>query len=177
MGKGLKAALRSQQSRLRIKEKAQIAAQAALRKGRNASSQSDQIASTPRSKGKGKEKQFLANQQPTIPFRLTDEILLVGEGNFSFTRALALNPSSVLDSLPPRNITTTTYDTEQECYRKYHDAEEIVQMLKRRGVEVLFRVDATKLEKVQRFKGRKWDRIVWNFPHAGVCQGAFLHQK
>jgi len=177
MGKGLKAALRSQQSRLRIKEKVQLAAQAALHKGRNASSRSDQIASTPRLKGKGKEKQFLANQQPTIPFRLTDEILLVGEGNFSFTRALALDPPSVLDSLPPRNITATTYDTEQECYRKYHDAEEIVQMLKRRGVEVLFRVDATKLEKVQRFKGRKWDRIVWNFPHAGMCQGAFLHQK
>jgi len=177
MGKGLKAALRSQQSRLRIKEKVQIAAQAALHKGKKASSRSEQVASAPRSKGKGKEKQFLANQQPTIPFQLTDKILLVGEGDFSFTRALALDPPSVLDSLPPRNITATTYDTEQECYRKYHDAEEIVRMLKSKGVEVLFGVDATKLEKIQGLKSRKWDRIVWNFPHAGVCQGAFPHQK
>jgi len=177
MGKGLKAALRSQQSRLRIKEKVQIAAQAALHKGKKASSRSEQVASAPRSKGKGKEKQFLANQQPTIPFQLTDKILLVGEGDFSFTRALALDPPSVLDSLPPRNITATTYDTEQECYRKYHDAEEIVRMVKSKGVEVLFRVDATKLEKIQGLKSRKWDRIVWNFPHAGVCQGAFPHQK
>jgi len=174
MGKGLKAALRSQQSRLRIKEKVQTAAHAALHKGKKASSRSEQVGSTPRLKGKGKEKQLMANEQPTIPFRLTDKILLVGEGDFSFTRALALGPPSILDSLPPRNITATTYDVEQECYRKYHEAEEIVQMLKRRGVEVLFGIDATKLEKIQRFKGRKWDRIVWNFPHAGVCQSTFL---
>jgi 25S rRNA (uracil2634-N3)-methyltransferase len=50
---------------------------------------------------------------------------------------------------------------------KYPDAQIIVQGLREKGVEVLFDVDATKLEKVSALKGRKWDRIVWNFPHAG----------
>ena len=175
MGKGLKAALKLQQSRLKAKEKARIAVHTAVLKGKRAFSRTESVAPTPRSKGK--EKQSLANQRPTIPFQPADKILLIGEGNFSFARALALVPPSVLDSLPPRNITATTYDTEQECYRKYHDAEEIVEMLRHRGVEVLFGVDATKLEKIQRFKGRKWDRIVWNFPHIGVYQAAPLYQN
>jgi len=33
--------------------------------------------------------------------------------------------------------------------------------------EVLFGIDATKLQKHPVLKGRRWDRIVWNFPHAG----------
>ncbi|KAF5368540.1 hypothetical protein D9758_002477 [Tetrapyrgos nigripes] len=112
-----------------------------------------------------------ATRRPTIPFRPTDTILLIGEGNFSFTRALVLHPpasvNSGLDHLPPRNVTATAFDSEEECYEKYPGAEEIVRGLKEKGVEVRFGVDATKLERVSGFKGRKWDRIVWNFPHAG----------
>ncbi|KAF5352843.1 hypothetical protein D9756_006104 [Leucocoprinus leucothites] len=164
MGKGLKAALQSQQSRLKAKEKAQAAAHAAVLKGRKPSIKGKAI---PESKAKGKEKPLMPNQRPTIPFVSTDRILLIGEGNFSFARALVIYPPSTLDNLPPNNVTATAYDTEQECYEKYPDAEEIVAALRDRGVEILFGVDATKLEKVHGFKGRKWDRIVWNFPHAG----------
>jgi len=72
-----------------------------------------------------------------------------------------------LESLPAKNITATAYDTEEECYAKYPDAEAIVKTLEDKGVEILFGVDATKLGKVAALKGRRWDRIVWNFPHAG----------
>ncbi|KIJ22195.1 hypothetical protein PAXINDRAFT_58713, partial [Paxillus involutus ATCC 200175] len=116
-------------------------------------------------KGKGKGKGPI--RQPTIPFKPTDKILLIGEGNFSFARALLVDPPSALEHLPPANVTATSYDSEEECFSKYPDAKEMVDTIKQCGVEVLFSIDATKLQKYSVFKGRRWDRIVWNFPHAG----------
>ncbi|KAJ7742197.1 hypothetical protein B0H14DRAFT_471394 [Mycena olivaceomarginata] len=72
-----------------------------------------------------------------------------------------------LEHLPARNVAATAYDTEAECYDKYPEAADIVQDLRAAGAEVHFGVDATQLGKTSSFKGRKWDRIVWNFPHAG----------
>ena len=95
----------------------------------------------------------------------TNRILLIGEGNFSFARALILHSS--LRHLPAVNLTATAYDSEEECFEKYPEAREIVQGLKERGVEVLFNVDATALEKCKALKGRRWNRVAWNFPHAG----------
>ena len=109
-------------------------------------------------KGKGK-------RRSTVPFQETDRILLIGEGNFSFARSLILHSS--LRHLPAVNLTATAYDSEEECFEKYPEAREIVQGLKERGVEVLFSVDATALEKCKALKGRRWNRVAWNFPHAG----------
>jgi 25S rRNA (uracil2634-N3)-methyltransferase len=146
----LKSTLQSQQSRLKNKQKAEHATH---------------VAEQNRKKSNGKRR--AQPLRPTVPFDPTDRILLIGEGNFSFARALTFNIPASMKSLPPGNITATTYDTEDDCYVKYPDAQAIVQGLKEKGVEVLFDVDATKLQKVSAFKGRKWDRIVWNFPHAG----------
>lgn len=160
MGKGLKAALKSQQSRLKAKEKAQKAAHAAELKGKKPFTETSSLSI--KSKGKGKEKDVPQNQRPTIPFQPTDKILLVGEGNFSFTRALVVHPppGSGLEYLPPGNLTATAYDSEEECYEKYPEAEDIVRGLRDRSIEVLFSVDATRLEKTPGLKGRKWDRIM-----------------
>ncbi|EIN14362.1 hypothetical protein PUNSTDRAFT_140670 [Punctularia strigosozonata HHB-11173 SS5] len=163
--KGLKAALISQQSRLKKNQKAERSRKAAEQKNISIGRQ--------KAKGKGKAHP----PRVTVPFSPTDRILLVGEGNFSFTRALALHtpvtysePSSSSDPLnylPPGNITATAYDSEEDCYNKYTDAKEIVAGLRQAGVEVLFGVDATRLEKASKLRGRQYDRIVWNFPHAG----------
>lgn len=172
MGKGLKAALKSQQSRLKEKEKAQKAARAADLKYKKTTT----YASSAKSKAREK---VLSNQKPTIPFLPSDDILLVGEGNFSFARALAFHPpsGSGLEDLLPQNITATAYDSEEECYVKYPEAKDIVQNLRERGVEVLFNIDATKLDKISGVKGRKWDRVVWNFPHAGAHPLTFHHRQ
>lgn len=153
----LKAALSSQQSRLKKKEEATHAARLADR--------------SKDSKSKDKGKARVAPRRSTIPFNSTDRILLIGEGNFSFTRALVSHPPAPLEFLPAQNVTASAYDTEEECYSKYPDAEEIVKSLRMKGADILFGVDATKLEKCTTLKGRKWDKIVWNFPHAGemVC--------
>lgn len=145
----LKTTLQSQQIRLKNKEKAAHAAEAAELKTKH--------------KGKGKAPAL----RPTIPFTPTDKILLIGEGNFSFAHALVIDPPLSLEHLPPSNITATSYDSEEECYDKYPDAKSKVDVLLERGAEVLFGVDGTRLEKCNALKKRLFDRVVFNFPHAG----------
>lgn len=156
----LKATLQSQQSRLRAKEKAEHAGKLAEQKRKQ---------SKKSAKNKG------AVRSPTVPFKPIDKILLIGEGNFSFARALIIDAPSPLEHLVPANITATSYDSEEECFSKYPEAETIVRIIKQRGVEVLFGIDATKLQKHSALKGRRWDRIVWNFPHAGMCLTDVVH--
>jgi 25S rRNA (uracil2634-N3)-methyltransferase len=123
-------------------------------------------------KGKGKEKATSTAQpstaKPIIPFKPTDKILLIGEGNFSFARALVIDSPPEITHMPPSNITATTYDSEEDCYSKYTDAQEIVEGLRDKGVKVLFGVDGTRLDRAAGIKGKKFDRIVFNFPHAGA---------
>ncbi|KAF7347507.1 25S rRNA (Uridine-N(3))-methyltransferase [Mycena venus] len=166
--KPLKAALQSQQSRLKIKQKAAQAAQTAeLMSKKHAGGGKGKSSHTASAATKGKGKEVAPPRRPTIPFRPTDNILLLGEGNFSFARALIRDAPAELEHLPPKNVTATAYDTEEECYEKYPEAAEIVRDLRAAGVEVFFGIDATQLGKVAVFKGKKWDRVVWNFPHAG----------
>ena len=146
----LQTALLNQQSRL--KQKAQIAQ-----------------AAKSNEKAKAAKKQTGKKRTTTIPFAPTDKILLIGEGNFSFAHALVIDPPSQLQHLPPQNVTATAYDSEEECLRKYPDVREKIDALRTRGINVLFGVDATKLEKVSQLKGKRWDKVVWNFPHAGMC--------
>ncbi|RDX51927.1 hypothetical protein OH76DRAFT_1346144 [Lentinus brumalis] len=153
----LKAALSSHQARLKKKQDAAHAAQHA-----------DRAKAASAAQGKGKAKAAAASSAPpTVPFQPTDRILLIGEGNFSFARALVSSPPPSLEFLPPSNVTATAYDTEEECCSKYPEAVEIIAELRAKGVQVLFGVDATKLERCPPLKGKKYDRIVWNFPHAG----------
>ncbi|KAL0066622.1 hypothetical protein AAF712_006426 [Marasmius tenuissimus] len=210
-GKSLKSALVSQQSRFKAKERAAHVAEVAQAKEDRARGKKPKLdphsisaatkgrtdPATAKVKGKTKAGDAIP-RRPIIPFRSTDTILLIGEGNFSFARALiscqatsSTTPSSpstskavdeleqhlslaVLAQLPPNNITATAYDSEKDCYDKYPDAREIVSELRSKGVEVVFGVDAGKLETLAKSKGkgkgkelRKWDKVVWNFPHAG----------
>lgn len=169
-GKSLKSALQAQQSRLEKKKKALQAAQAAEQR------QKQQRQGKGKGKARGADAAKHAKRQ-IIPFHATDKVLLVGEGDFSFTRALVRlwkdeaaggnGGSSASALMPPTNITATAYDSEEDCYAKYPGAKAIVDEVTNSGVRVLFGVDATKLEKVNALNGQKWDKIVWNFPHAG----------
>lgn len=167
MGKSLKSALQAQQTRLEKKQRASQAAQAAEQRQKQQR----------QGKGNGKAKAKGEVKRQTIPFQPTDRVLLIGEGDFSFTRALVRlwkdeaaggdGGSSTSVFMPPTNITATAYDSEMDCYTRYPGAKAIIEEIQRSGVEVLFGVDATKLGKVHALNGKKWDKIVWNFPHAG----------
>jgi 25S rRNA (uracil2634-N3)-methyltransferase len=153
----LKAALQSQQFRFQKQQQSVKAARVAEERARH----------KVKNKKKFKPGAGLCRPVITVPFRLTDRILLIGEGNFSFARSLIRDPPPSLCFLPPQNLTATTLDSEEECFSKYPDAVSIVSELRESGVNVLFKIDATKLDKESALKGAKWDRVCFNFPHAG----------
>jgi 25S rRNA (uracil2634-N3)-methyltransferase len=117
-----------------------------------------------KSKGKGKAKV----QSPTIPFARDDTILLLGEANFSYAISLIQEPHNH----PPHLLCATSYDSEEVCFKKYGDGAGNVKVLRERGVKVGFEVDAGDLDgKGGRGvigKGRRWSRVIFNFPHVGM---------
>ncbi|KDQ15647.1 hypothetical protein BOTBODRAFT_130917 [Botryobasidium botryosum FD-172 SS1] len=123
-----------------------------------------------KAKGKKRDSDRPFLKRDTVPYADGDKILLLGEGNFSFALSLLLpSPSTSRAHLTLAfNITATAYDSRSQCFEKYPDAESNVKQLEALGVAVLFGVDARKLEKCKELKGKKFDRVVWNFPHAGA---------
>lgn len=109
------------------------------------------------------------------PFLRDDTILLVGEGNFSFTLALLSAPYNH----PPQRILATSYDTEEGVYEKYPDARDIIRQIRQvagaHASHVLaFDVDAGALHKCDMVTGtdrndqRRWSKVWFGFPHVGA---------
>ncbi|KAK5138318.1 hypothetical protein LTR08_003379 [Meristemomyces frigidus] len=99
--------------------------------------------------------------QPTIPFEAADRILLVGEGDLSFAKAIVEHHGCC-------DVTATTFDSQPDVYEKYApQAEEHVRYLEEEGQTVLFTVDATKLGQRKEVKKTQWDVVIFNFPHVG----------
>ena len=87
-------------------------------------------------------------------------ILLCGEGDFSFARALA---SSMPDPHAQR-ITATSYEPVEEIMAAWGGADNLQELGKfQEFVEVVHGVDATNLDKM--FPDRRWDKICFMFPH------------
>ncbi|DBA01132.1 TPA: hypothetical protein N0F65_001760 [Lagenidium giganteum] len=104
------------------------------------------------------------NPKKLGPFSDRQRILVVGDGDFSFSLALSVYLSG-------RNIVATCYDSKRELQDKYSQALVNVDALETAGASVHWGVDATALEK------EKWihldayadgfHAIVFNFPHLG----------
>ncbi|KAF1935801.1 hypothetical protein EJ02DRAFT_112424 [Clathrospora elynae] len=120
-----------------------------------------------------------ASQKPDVPFGAYDHILLVGEGDFSFTRSLALEHGCA-------NITATSFDTEEQVHSKYPSFDAIRSELAglTPPVPLHHTIDATKLSSYKTLrchrdleeededeegkkKGEGWDTIAFMFPHTG----------
>ena len=105
---------------------------------------------------------------PTIPFSPSDRILLVGEGDFSFSRSL-------LETHDCASLVATIFDKHSALQAKYPQATSNVRALdEEEGCQVLFGVDATKLGRPgasegggKEVKKGNFDRIIFNFPHVG----------
>lgn len=64
-------------------------------------------------KGKGSEESKVqASQKKEIPFGVYDNVLLVGEGDFSFTKSLAIEHGCA-------GVVGTSYDSEEAVREKY----------------------------------------------------------
>ncbi|KAI9120049.1 hypothetical protein K1719_009018 [Acacia pycnantha] len=88
-------------------------------------------------------------------------ILLVGEGDFSFSLCLAQSFGSA------SNIVASSLDTHDQVVRKYKKAMSNLVALTKLGAHVLHGVDATQMKSHPNLKMRRFDRIIFNFPHAG----------
>ena len=104
-----------------------------------------------------------------IPFRPTDRILLVGEGDFSFSRSLLTTHGCT-------NLIATSYDKASNLRSKYPQAASNIAALEAENCLVRYGVDATKLGKAgvpegggggKEVKKGGFDRVVFNFPHVG----------
>ncbi|KAF8861913.1 hypothetical protein BDZ45DRAFT_703202 [Acephala macrosclerotiorum] len=102
--------------------------------------------------------------KPTVPFHPSDHILLLGEGDLSFSRSL-------IEHHACEHITATVYESSlPELVEKYPHVEENIKVIEDGGGEVRYGVDAGKMKPWTRGKGKgegRMDRIVFNFPHVG----------
>ncbi|XP_059591377.1 uncharacterized protein LOC104877636 isoform X2 [Vitis vinifera] len=89
------------------------------------------------------------------------KILLVGEGDFSFSASLAVAFASAT------NITATSLDSIEFLSTNYRHALPNIDKLRSLGAKVMHDVDATKMANVFPFKCMRFDRVVYNFPLAG----------
>ncbi|KAH9323301.1 hypothetical protein KI387_017940 [Taxus chinensis] len=89
------------------------------------------------------------------------KILLVGEGDFSFSLALANAFGSA------ENMVPTSLDSRDKVLSSYDNGQENLQHLENLGAMTSHDVDATKMCKHEILRDRLFDRIVFNFPRAG----------
>eukprot|EP01094_Clydonella_sp_ATCC50884_P029000 TRINITY_DN8910_c0_g1_i1.p1 TRINITY_DN8910_c0_g1~~TRINITY_DN8910_c0_g1_i1.p1 ORF type:complete len:276 (-),score=16.88 TRINITY_DN8910_c0_g1_i1:175-1002(-) len=95
------------------------------------------------------------------PYNNKQYILVVGDGNLSFSNALAC-------SLGGERICGTVYDSEQDFRQKYPSAHRTPRKLREMNATVLFGVNARKLHWHEDLCAREFDRVVFNFPHTGA---------
>ncbi|KEF61836.1 uncharacterized protein A1O9_03407 [Exophiala aquamarina CBS 119918] len=134
--------------------------------------------------------------RPKIPFTKHDNILLLGEGNFSFTLALKLHHKFY-------HVISTCFDTRETLHTKYPDIAGTLSQIDpeyldmcdglptsqvpenewkgfspspspsnktARKIDVLYGIDATKLSSAHKKMLREstpFTKIVFNFPHVG----------
>ncbi|XWS27683.1 hypothetical protein CRYUN_Cryun25bG0002400 [Craigia yunnanensis] len=89
------------------------------------------------------------------------QILLVGDGDFSFSLSLANAFGSA------SNICASSLDSYDVLIKKYKKAKSNLETLEKLGAFLLHEVDATKMKFHPDLAKRKFDRIIFNFPHAG----------
>jgi len=97
----------------------------------------------------------------TVRYYASQRVLVVGDGDFSFSRGLCQQRGT------GRLIVATSYDTRDQVLRKYASAAASLKALVAQGAEIRHGVDATRLRE-QRFSAwGRFDRVIFNFPHTG----------
>lgn len=92
-------------------------------------------------------------------------ILLVGEGNFSFSASLCQSLSGSDSS-----VIATCLQQKDEALR-HEGAVTNIQTIREAGGTVLFDIDCTKLSECTSLKGNLFDLVIFNFPHCGRKSG------
>lgn len=108
----------------------------------------------------------LQHREPTLPFSPHESILLIGEGDLSFSRSLVTHHAC-------EHLTATVYESQAELLSKYPHAGGNIKAIEEGRGAVRYGVDAMKMKPftVQKGVGKEregvMDRIFFNFPHVG----------
>lgn len=119
-------------------------------------------------------KAFIARSPSSLLAPSKMSVLLCGEGDFSFARALA-------SSVPSNNhqnhisITATSYEPVDEIRAAWGGAANLQDLEKFGFVDVIHGVDATALDTT--FPNCKWDKICFMFPHIAGKGKISLNRK
>lgn len=97
-------------------------------------------------------------------------ILVVGDGDFSFSASLAMAFGSA------SNMVSTSLDSLDFLIKNYKRSMSNINELKARGCKVLHSVDATQMADHPQLYRIKFDRIIFNFPLAGFFPKDFSRQ-
>lgn len=110
-----------------------------------------------------------------MELNINDDLLLIGEANFSFTLSL-------LSYCDPKYITTSCYEsTKEEALSRYGlDLLQLnLNLLEKNRIFPLFGIDACNLQ--AHFKEKKFQRIIFMFPHvsgrSNLKKNRFLIEK
>ncbi|KAL1556134.1 25S rRNA (uracil(2634)-N(3))-methyltransferase [Salvia divinorum] len=114
-------------------------------------------------KGREREKSIAAvvKEKRIKHYSSRHNILLVGEGDFSFSACLARALVSAA------NIIATSLDSQEFLKKNYGNALSNIAELRRRAGKVMHGIDATKMANHELLQHLKFDRIIYNFPYAG----------
>ncbi|XP_017438430.1 uncharacterized protein At4g26485 [Vigna angularis] len=91
------------------------------------------------------------------------DILLVGEGDFSFALSLARTFGTA------ENMVATSLDSKPSLMIKYAKASQNLKELEDLGCTIVNEVDAKTMAEHPLLQDRKFSRIIYYFPHAGFC--------
>eukprot|EP00301_Raphidiophrys_heterophryoidea_P027675 c9767_g2_i1.p1 GENE.c9767_g2_i1~~c9767_g2_i1.p1 ORF type:complete len:302 (-),score=70.31 c9767_g2_i1:78-983(-) len=97
----------------------------------------------------------------TSQYMPSQEILVVGDGDLSFSVALTELVGS------GRRIIATSYPLKVDLVKHHPSAARNIEKLTSKGVRVFFGVDATALSQCTPLRDKTFDRIIFNFPHTG----------
>ncbi|KAJ4952788.1 hypothetical protein NE237_029620 [Protea cynaroides] len=110
---------------------------------------------------KAPNRRVLKEERRIKHYYSSHKILLVGEGDFSFSACLA----KIFGSAD--NMVSTSLDPIGFLKKNYSKALSNINDLKSRGCMVLHEVDATTMSDHVFLKCIRFDRIIYNFPYAG----------
>lgn len=88
-----------------------------------------------------------------------NQILILGEGNFSFAKEFAVTCSKQY------TIYATSYDSKETVHKNQFAKENVEALAAQQNVKVQHSVDATDLSRV--FPAQYFSKIIFNFPHVG----------
>ncbi|KAK3258846.1 hypothetical protein CYMTET_32128 [Cymbomonas tetramitiformis] len=94
---------------------------------------------------------------PQVPYNAERRILVVGDGDLSFSHSLVADHGCT-------NLTASSVLSQTKLFELHPQARLTVQILEAVGARVLYEIDATCLP--CSLRDGNYDTIVWNFPHA-----------